>query len=56
MQHVLDEAIEFCRRDKFLDGVNAAFARLRNDPKAWQEEQAERVLWEKTLSDGTEKE
>jgi predicted DNA-binding protein len=52
MQAVLDEAIEHYQRDKFLDEVNAAYATLRNDPKAWKEEQAERTLWDKTLADG----
>jgi hypothetical protein len=56
MQAVLDEAIEHYQRDKFLDEVNAAYADLRNDPKAWKEEQAERALWDKTLNDGLEKE
>ena len=41
---------------RFLDDVNAAFAKLRNDPKAWKEEQAERALWDKTLDDGIETE
>lgn len=52
MQAVLDEAIEHYQRDKFLDEVNAAYATLRNDPKAWKKEQAERALWDKTLADG----
>jgi len=52
MQAVLDEAVEHYQRDKFLDEVNAAYATLRNDPKAWKEEQAERALWDKTLADG----
>ena len=52
MQAVLDEAIEHYQRDKFLDEVNAAYATLRSDPKAWKEEQAERALWDKTLADG----
>jgi len=56
MQTLLDEAIELYQREKFLDDVNAAFARLRSDPKAWKQEQAERALWDKTLSDGIEKE
>jgi predicted DNA-binding protein len=56
MQAVLDEAIEHYQRDKFLDAANAAYATLRNDPKAWREEQAERALWNKTLSDGLEDE
>jgi predicted DNA-binding protein len=52
MQAVLDEAIDHYRRDKFLDEVNAAYAALRTEPKAWKEEQAERALWDKTLGDG----
>jgi hypothetical protein len=52
MQAVLDEAIEHYQRDKFLDEVNAAYAALRNDPKAWKAELAERALWDKTLADG----
>ena len=56
MQAVLDDAIEQYQRDRFLDSANAAFARLRSDPKAWKEEAAERSLWEKTLSDGLGKE
>jgi len=56
MQAVLDEAIERYQRDKFLDEVNASFAALGSDAKAWKEEQAERKLWDNTLSDGLEKE
>ena len=52
MQAVLDEAIERYQRDKFLDEVNAAYAALRADPKAWKDEQAERGLWDQTLADG----
>jgi hypothetical protein len=56
MQAVLDEAVEYYQRDKFLDEVNAAFTNLRSDPKAWKEEHAERALWDKTLKDGIEPE
>jgi predicted DNA-binding protein len=52
MQAVLDEAIEHYQRDKFLDQVNSAYATLRNNPKAWKAEQAERALWDKTIADG----
>jgi predicted DNA-binding protein len=52
MQSVLDDAIEQYRRDRFLDEVNAAYAALRSDPKAWKEEEAERALWDRTLADG----
>jgi len=56
MQSVLDDAIERYRRDRFLDEVNAAYAALRSDPKAWKEEQAERALWDRTLADGLKSE
>jgi hypothetical protein len=39
-------------RQCFLEGVNADFADLRNDPTAWQEELAERATWDCTLADG----
>jgi predicted DNA-binding protein len=52
MQTILDEAVEQYRRDRFLDQVNAAFAALKSDPKAWKEELDERALWDQTLSDG----
>ena len=39
---ILDGTIDQDQRDKFLDEVNAAFARLRADPDAWKEERAER--------------
>ena len=56
MQTVLDEAIGHYQREKFLDEVNAAYARLHTDPKAWKEELAERQIWDRALRDGIEKE
>jgi predicted DNA-binding protein len=56
MQAVLDEAIEHYQRERLLDEANAAYARLKSDPKAWQEELAERKQWDVTLADGLEKE
>ena len=44
-----DEAIVFYEQALKL---NEDFAALRADPKAWQEEQEERALWEKSLADG----
>jgi hypothetical protein len=52
MQAVLDAAIEHYHRDKFLDEVNAAYARLKADPVAWAEELEERALLDGTLLDG----
>ena len=56
MQEILDRAIEAYRRQCFLEEANRAFARLREDPKAWQEEQDERRTWDVTLSEGLDKE
>jgi hypothetical protein len=35
----------------FLEGLNADFAKLRNDRRAWAEEQSEREAWDATLAD-----
>ncbi len=52
MQRVLERAVENYRREQFYAEFNAAFARLRADPVAWEEELAERALLEGTLADG----
>jgi predicted DNA-binding protein len=52
IEDVLDEAIEHYQREKFMDEANAAYARLKTDPKAWNEELAERHAWDATLKDG----
>lgn len=49
---LLDKAIEEYRRSRLLDETNVAFAALRSDDGAWQEELAERREWDATLSDG----
>jgi len=54
MQEVLSKAIEDYRRKTFLETANAAFAALRNDARAWKQEQEEREAWDATLSDGLE--
>jgi hypothetical protein len=46
---LVDEAL---RRQRFLEHVNAAYARLREDPDAWAEIEAERRDWDLTLPDG----
>jgi predicted transcriptional regulator len=52
MQAVLEKAVSEYQRKCFLEGLNADFATLRNNPKAWQEELEERALWDSTLADG----
>jgi hypothetical protein len=52
VQTVLDKAIENYRRYVFLIQANQAFAALRENDALWQEEQAERDLWDQTMADG----
>jgi hypothetical protein len=52
MLALIDEAVEALRRQRFLEQVNAAYAALRDDPRAWEEVQAERQEWDETLADG----
>jgi hypothetical protein len=52
MQEVLEKAIEAYRRKRLLEMGNLAYAALKDDPKAWEQELAERKLWENTLADG----
>ena len=52
MQAVLDKAIEAYRRQCFLQKANEAYAALRENDEAWQEEIAERDAWDITLEDG----
>ncbi|MBI4395638.1 MAG: toxin-antitoxin system protein [Elusimicrobia bacterium] len=54
MQAVLDKALESFRREQFLKETNAAYGSLRQSPRAWKEEQAERKAWDVSLSDGIE--
>jgi len=54
MQAILDLAIEEYRRQRFLQEANAAYAALRNNPKAWKAELAERKVWDATMGDGQE--
>jgi hypothetical protein len=52
MQTVLDKAIENYRRYVFLVQANQAFAALRQNKELWQEELAEREVWDQTMADG----
>lgn len=55
MQTVLDKAIENYRRYVFLMQANQAFASLRQNEELWQEELAERGLWDQTMADRVDK-
>lgn len=52
LQDVLDRAIEEHERKLYLDGVEADYAALKRDPKAWAEFQKEIAIWDVTNLDG----
>lgn len=52
LQQVLDEVLEEKRREILFNTADAVYTALRNDPVAWQEELAERQLFDNTLMDG----
>lgn len=52
MHAVVEEAVESLRRRRFLEQVNAAYAELRSDPRAWESVARERKEWDGTLLDG----
>jgi len=52
MQDLVAEAVEGLRRKRFLEDVNAAYASLQRDAKAWATVEAERREWDTTLLDG----
>ena len=54
MTVVLEKAIETYRRQKFLEEANASYAVLKANRKKWNEEIAERELWDSTNADGLE--
>ena len=56
MQSLIDQALEDLRRRKILEATNEAFSTLKANQDLWQEEIAERKVWENTLSDGVENE
>ncbi len=54
MHEVVEKAVEVYRRQRLLDGTNAAYAALRADPEAWQELQGERQVFDQPIGDGLE--
>ena len=54
MATILNKANERYRRQKFLEEANASYAALKANRKKWEEEIAERRLWDRTNADGTE--
>lgn len=53
---LLEKIVAKARQRQIMEESNKAWAELRADPVAWEEELAERKLWEATLMDGIEDE
>ncbi|NSW91666.1 MAG: toxin-antitoxin system protein [Firmicutes bacterium] len=56
MQDIVENAVNEYKKRRFFEEMNNAYAKLKSDPKAWDEEKKERELWDITLSDGLETE
>ena len=54
MQRVLEMAVQEYHKAFFWGKTNSAFAALKADESAWDEELTEREEWDVTLSDGLE--
>jgi len=52
MQAIVEQAIEYYRRQRFLEGLADDFASLRARPGDWNEETEERRAWDITMSEG----
>lgn len=49
---LLQRAVKELRRKMLMEEIVAEFAKLREDPEAWEEELEERRIWDVTLADG----
>ncbi len=52
MPELVDRLVEADRRRQLFDRADEAYAALRADTGAWEEELAERRAWDATLADG----
>jgi hypothetical protein len=48
---IIDRAVENYRRYVFLVQADRAFAKLRQNEELWQEEIAERQMWDLTIAE-----
>lgn len=56
MQGVLEKAVEYYRRQRFLEEVNSAYATLQKDPVSQKSLEKELGEWDNTLLDGLDAE
>ena len=51
-QDMIDAVLKKWEKDTLLKQANEAYTALRQNDQDWQEELAERALWDVTLEDG----
>lgn len=54
MIDILDQSVEYYKRKIFIEECNKAYAALKTDKEAWQEELEERTLSDNTINDDLE--
>lgn len=52
IRDVLEEAVKDYTKKQFFEDLNAAFIRLKSNPRAWSEEETERQEWDAASTDG----
>jgi hypothetical protein len=56
LSEALARAVEAYRRELLIQAMDADYAALRADSRAWAQEQTERAAWETTNADGLQDE
>jgi predicted transcriptional regulator len=54
ISQVIEEALDRYQEEKFWTAMHDGFARLRANPAAWADYQAEAALWDAASGDGLE--
>ncbi len=49
---ILHRVIQKYKRDMFFDRLNRGYQNMKEDPKLWAQEQADRKLFESSIGDG----
>jgi len=52
----VDTIVREYRRRRWLEAVAAGYEAMRETPSDWEEEVEERMLWDRALADGLDKE
>ncbi len=55
IQDIIEHAVAEYEKKKFFERLNFAYAKLKSDPQAWNEELSEREEWGHALTDGLDK-